>query len=111
MRESITNIVDKLDQYSQVQHTNEIPMSPEVERDLRACVTWRDCSISFKKKDGSDRTLLTSSKIPDDKLPKDKKPVSFEPAPILYVFEKPTQMWKSIRVDSIYAWKIVVTDA
>jgi hypothetical protein len=79
-------------------------ITEEQEQTLRQCVRYREVLISFKKKDGSNRDLLTSPKISEDKMPKNQKPYSFECAPILHVFEKPSQMWKSIRISSIYAW-------
>lgn len=62
----------------------------------------QEVTISFTKKDGTDRKMvctLVESKIPSDKLPKNVKKSKSDAA--LAVFDVETQDWRSFRWDSV----------
>lgn len=79
-------------------------------------------SIDFVKKDGTNRTLLATAKIPKDKLPKGPKPDATEEDVskyeatqqkikdndnLLRVFDYDKQEWRSVNIDSIKSYQLI----
>lgn len=75
---------------------------------LKALVSTNHAEITFVKKDGSDRTMICttkSSSIPEDKQPVTESAVK-ENTDILRVYDLENEGWRSFRVDSVKSFTI-----
>ena len=69
---------------------------------LKSMLKSQEVTISFTKKDGTDRKMtctLAESKIPSEKMPKNAKKSKSDDA--LAVFDVEIQDWRSFRWDSV----------
>lgn len=75
---------------------------------LKALVSTNHAEITFVKKDGTDRTMICttkSSSIPEDKQPVTESAVK-ENTDILRVYDLENDGWRSFRVDSVKSFTI-----
>ena len=75
---------------------------------LKALVSTNHAEITFVKKDGTDRTMICttkSSSIPEDKQPVTESAVK-ENTDILRVYDLENEGWRSFRVDSVKSFTI-----
>lgn len=75
---------------------------------LKALVSTNHAEVTFVKKDGTDRTMICttkSSSIPEDKQPNEESTLK-ENTDILRVYDLENDGWRSFRVDSVKSFTI-----
>ena len=81
-----------------------IMKEPEFASWLREYLSENTITVTFTKKDGTDREMhctLSESRIPTDKQPKTKEEPSTSSGSALRVFDTDKQEWRSFRWDAI----------
>ena len=75
---------------------------------LKALVSTNHAEITFVKKDGTDRTMICTTKA--SSIPEDKQPIGEstlkENTDILRVYDLENEGWRSFRVDSVKSFTI-----
>jgi S-adenosylhomocysteine hydrolase len=75
---------------------------------LKALVSTNHAEVTFVKKDGTDRTMICTTK--SSSIPEDKQPVSEstlkENTDILRVYDLENEGWRSFRVESVKSFTI-----
>jgi S-adenosylhomocysteine hydrolase len=75
---------------------------------LKALVSTNHAEVTFVKKDGTDRTMICTTK--SSSIPEDKQPVSEstlkENTDILRVYDLENDGWRSFRVESVKSFTI-----